>query len=139
MSIINMVNNIKDLFPDYVLFVKIGTFYECYNKDSYIISYLFRYKLKRLSSDDTTCGFPVNSINRVTSVLESRNVNYLIVDKKHNYEETDKMNYKRKNKYNELLTKSCEYIEKIDRIDKICKYLNNNPDKIPKVEKILYE
>ena len=139
MSVVNMVNNIKDLFPEYVLFVKIGTFYECYNNDSYIMSYLFKYKLKTLVSRDTVCGFPVNSINKVKYVLESRSINYLIVDKKHSYEEIEKMNYKKKNKYNEILPKANEYIDRINRIDKIHKYLNNNPDKIQIVEEVLYE
>ena len=39
-----MIHNIKELFPEYVLLVKIGTFYECYNEDSYMMSYLFQYK-----------------------------------------------------------------------------------------------
>ena len=72
-------------------------------------------------------------------IIESRSVNYLIVDKKHNYEEIEKMNYKKKNKYNEILPKANEYIDRINRIDKIHKYLNNNPDKIQIVEEVLYE
>ena len=41
-----MVRNIKELFPDYIVLIKIGTFYETYNDDSKIISYLFNYKIK---------------------------------------------------------------------------------------------
>ena len=33
MSTINMINNIKELFPNYVLFVKVGNFFECYNEE----------------------------------------------------------------------------------------------------------
>lgn len=32
MSVVNMVRNIKDLFPDYIVLVEIGTFFESYNK-----------------------------------------------------------------------------------------------------------
>ena len=105
MSVINMVKNIKDLFPEYVVFIKIGTFYECYNNDSYIMSYLFKYKFKELISKDITCGFPVNSLNRILSVLDRKCINYLALDRAHNYEEIEKMNFKKKNEYNELLTK----------------------------------
>ena len=138
MSTINMIHNIKELFPEYVLLVKIGTFYECYNEDSYMMSYLFQYKLKTVG-EYTSCGFPTVSINKVESILESRSINYLVVDKKHNYEEMEKMDFKKKNKYNALLTKANEYIDRKNRIDKICKYLNNNSDKIEVVEKTLYE
>ena len=87
MSTIYMVKNIKELFPEYVLLVKIGTFYECYNSDAYIISYLFNYKIKTLIDGDKNCGFPTNSINKIISMLETKTINYIVVDKKHNYEE----------------------------------------------------
>ena len=48
MAVINMARNIKELFPDYLVFIKIGNFYECYNSDAHIISYLFGYKLKTM-------------------------------------------------------------------------------------------
>ena len=85
MAVVNMANNLKELFPEYVVLLKIGTFYECYNDDANIISYLFQYKIKILSSGDKNCGFPLVSYNRVISNLESRNINYISIDKNHNY------------------------------------------------------
>ena len=72
-------------------------------------------------------------------MLENKSINYIVVDKKHNYEEETKMNFKRKNKYNELLTKSMKYIDKINRINKIRNYLLNHDSKIESVEKLIYE
>ena len=40
----------------------------------------------------------IGYFNKIISILESKNVNYLLIDKSHNYEEIDKMNYKGKNK-----------------------------------------
>lgn len=139
MSTIYMIKNIKELLPEYVVLVKIGTFYEVYNNDSYIISYLFNYKIKTLIDGDKNCGFPTGALNKILSILENKSINYIVVDKKHNYEEETKMNFKRKNKYNELLTKSKEYIDRITRINKIRNYLLNNYSKIESVEKIIYE
>lgn len=139
MSVVNMVNNIKELFPEYVVLLKIGTFYECYNDDANIISYLFKYKIKTLSSGDKNCGFPLVSYNRVISNLENRNINYISIDKNHNYEEMDKMNYKRKNKYKELSNKANDYLDKINRIEKIKIYLLKNSEKIKEVENLIYE
>lgn len=136
MSTIYMIKNIKELLPEYVVLVKIGTFYEVYNNDSYIISYLFNYKIKTLIEGDKNCGFPTGALNKVLSILENKSINYIVVDKKHNYEEETKMNFKRKNKYNELLTKSKKYIDRITRINKIRNYLLNNYSKIESVEKI---
>lgn len=50
-----MVHNIKELFPNYIVMIKIGTFYEVYNDDANIISYLFKYKIKKLPSGDEVC------------------------------------------------------------------------------------
>ena len=124
---------------DFIILLKVGTFVDSYNDDAYIMSYLFQYKLKTLGSLDTTCGFPTSSMNHIKGVLESRNINYLIVDKKLGYEEVEKMNFKKKNKYDEILKKANEYIDKINRIQKINIYLNKYPDKISKVEEDLYE
>lgn len=139
MSKINMIRNIKELFPNYIILVKIGTFYESYNDDSSIISYLCNYKRKELSSGDIICGFPIVSLNKVKYLLEQRNINYLILDKAHNYEEQEKMNYKNKNKYNNLLTVSNEYINKISRIEKIKNHLLKDSKKLNKIEELLFE
>ncbi len=139
MAIMNMVNNLKELFPNDVLLLKIGNFYECYNDDAMIISYLFGYKIKSLVSKDKTCGFPLVSYNKVVSNLETRNINYIVIDKAHNYEEMDKMNYKKKNKYQELLIKSKEYIDKLERINQIKNYLLKDHSKLEEIENLLYE
>ena len=46
MSIDTIWNSVKSLYPDYVIFIKIGKFYSVYNQDAYIISYELNYKLK---------------------------------------------------------------------------------------------
>ena len=138
MAVINMANNLKELFPDYVVFIKIGNFYECYNSDANVISYLFGYKIKSLVNEDKVCGFPLVSVNKVLNNLENRSINYILIDKAHNYEETDKINYKKKNNYYELLAKANNHINKIDRINKIYNYLLKDDSKLDKIEKILY-
>lgn len=139
MSVVNIIKTIKDVLPDYVVLVKIGTFFESYNDDANIISYLLNYKIRDLVDNNKSCGFPVNSINRVKFILESKNINYVLIDKKHSYEEIEKMNYKKKNKYKDINIIANEYIDKINRIKEISKYLNNNPNMISKVEKLIYE
>lgn len=91
-----------------------------------------------MPSDDKNCGFPLVSINKVISNLESRSINYILIDKAHNYEEIEKVNYKRKNKYYELLAKANDYIFKLERINKIRNYLLKDNSKIDEIEKILY-
>lgn len=139
MAVINMVNNIKELFPEYVLLFKIGTFYEVYNNDAKIISYLFQYKPKTLSSEDIVCGFPIVSINKILYLLEKKNINYIMLDKSHNYEEEGKVNYKKKNTYYEILKEATEYINRTSRIDKIRNYLLKDSSKLEQIENLIYE
>lgn len=51
----------------------------------------------------------------------------------------DKMNYKQKNKYKEISSKANDYLDKVNRIDKIKAYLLKNSDKLEEVKKLLYE
>ena len=52
MSVTNIVKNIKQIHPEYIALIKIGKFYYSYGKDAYIISYIFNYKIKKLSKDN---------------------------------------------------------------------------------------
>lgn len=139
LAVIDMARNIKELFPNYVVMIKIGTFYEVYNDDANIISYLLKYKIKNLSSSDRVCGFSLGAINKVLYILEGRNINYIMIDRAHNYEEESKINYKKKNKYYEVLDIANEYIDRMNRIDKISNYLIKDSSKLIDIENILYE
>lgn len=139
MSTINMVKSLKDLFQDYVLFVRVDAFYETYEEDAKIISYLMYYKRRMLSGGYITCGFPTSSINKVKYILENKSINYIIVDKAHNYEELEKMNFKNKNKYNEILSNVNNELYKIERIDRIKEFLLKDMSKINEIENIIYE
>lgn len=117
-----IAKNLKELFPNYVVMIKIGTFYEVYYDDACIISYLLGYKLKTLNGDVRNCGFPTVSINKVLYILDNKKINYLVVDKSDNYAELNKNNFKNKNKYNEIYEMCKEEIDIKLRIEKIYKY-----------------
>lgn len=50
MGIINIVKNVKLIHKDYVALVRVGKFYNCYGRDSYIISYLLNYRINIVST-----------------------------------------------------------------------------------------
>ena len=100
---------------------------------------MFGYKIRNVPANNKSCGFPIVSYNKIISKLENRNINYIIIDKVHNYEEVDKVNYKNKNNYKNILIKANNYIDIINRIDKIKKYLLKDNTKLEEVENLLYE
>lgn len=141
MSVINMAKNIKQVHRDSIICYKVGTFYNCYGKDSYILSYLFNYKIKTIEHDIPVCGFQKSVLPRVSSRFQKEKINYIIIDTKNNYDIDEKEEFGNLNMYNEKLNKSKEKIKVKLRVEKISKILleKNNIELIRKIEKIVNE
>ena len=134
MGVINIVENVKKIHKLYVILIRIGNFYNCYGRDVYVISYLLGYKIILLNSNIYTCSFPKSAINKVLSILENNKINYIILDKRNNYDVENKINFKNLNKYEEIYIKAKAKIATRMRIEKIYKYLLSCQN-----EKLIYE
>ena len=121
--IINIVKNIKIIHPKNVLIVKIGSFYHAYGRDAYILSYLFGYKLITVDGNTASCGFPLNSYNRVIARLEKEKIDYLVSDRRNNYETDEIFENGNLNNYDEMYQKAKIYINYKRRIDEINQFL----------------
>ena len=86
--------------------IRYGTFYHIYNRDCYILSYLFGYKIKELNIKDRECGFPITALNKVMAKLEEKKINYLVLDRRNNYEVDYKEDFKNSNQYDILFKKA---------------------------------
>lgn len=145
MSILTIVKNIKQIHNKYILLVKLGKFYYCYGRDAYIVSYFFGYKLNLIDETTFSCGFPSESLNKVIAKLEKEKINYMIVDRRNNYDVEEKENYNKLNTYDKYFEEAKEKIGVKLRIQKISNYLikNSNNKEIKniliKIEKILQE
>ena len=144
MSLANMVRTIKQIHPEDVVLIKIGVFYHAYGKDAYIISYLFGYKRNAFGENSSTCGFPKSALNYVKTVLEEKKINYITIDRAHQYEVEEKQNFKKENRYLEIYQKAQKNIGIQDRAMKIYHYMIENIEeetiklKIKEVEEVLY-
>lgn len=141
MGIVNIVKNVKLIHNDYVALVRVGKFYNCYGRDSYIISYLLNYRINLVKDNIYNCSFPQSAYNKVISILEKNKINYIILDKRNNYEVEEKSNNRNLNKYTDTYQKAKKKISSKMRIEKICKYLLNCNDEttIFEVEKLINE
>ena len=142
MGVLKIVENVKEIHKDYIIFIKIGNFYYCYGRDSYIISYIFGYKINILKGNEYSCSFPQNAINKVTAKLENNKINYLILDRRNNYEVDEKINNKNLNNYNKYYENARKEISSSMRIKKIYEVLLENKDDkelINQIEKVIYE
>lgn len=145
MSVITVIKDIKQIHKEDIVFVKLGKFYYCYGKDAYIISYLFKYKLGLVENRVYSCGFPSQSLNKVLAMLENRKINYVIIDRRNNYQVEEKENYKNLNSYGKYYEMAKKEIGAKIRIQKISDYLLENTNKsnirilLAEIEKMLKE
>ena len=138
MKLIDIYNEYKDNYKDYVLIIESGIFYSVFNKDTSIIYSLLNYKIKK-SSNNYIVGFPTSNLEIVLNNLNNNNISYLVINK-----DLDN-NYFIKDKYISLNNKHNDYIIDINRL----RYLNNRIDNIYKelnkkvfdsnIEKLLFE
>ncbi len=122
-------------YKDNILFIKVGSFYETFDKDALILNKLFGYKIKRIK-DKIKVGFPLNRLDYVLRLIG--NINYTIIDNKEIKEKRFK-----DNEYNNYDFNINSIILKGIRADKIYDTLNdrlldNNIDNIiTKIELII--
>ena len=64
-------------YKDFLLFIKIGNFYEVFDKDSLILNKLFGYKIKRIK-DSIKVGFPLSRLDYIIKLIG--NINYVVID-----------------------------------------------------------
>lgn len=103
---------------------KVGGFYQTFDNDALIISYLFNYKIV-----NSRCGFPVSVINKVTNVLEEKSISYILKQ-----DEEQIKDFKRKNNYDKYLEKSKVKDNLNNRIQNILKKIETlNKEKLEKI------
>ena len=141
MGVINMSKNIKQVHPNYLLCYKVGAFYHSYDKDVYLLSDLFEYKIKRVDANTLASGIPQNAVSKVMAKLEREKINYIMLDTKNNYDIEYKEDYGNLNKYNEKFEKARESVNYKIRVEKISEALlkTHNIEKVRKIENIINE
>ena len=112
MKIENTIKLFKEIHPETLILIKVGSFYHAYGKDSYILSYLFNYQIKKVQVNYSTCGFPLAGKARVITKIEELMISYLIVNKAENYEISEEEDFKSKNQYTEIFNKAHKYLTK---------------------------
>ena len=85
----------KNSSNNFITLRKMGGFYQCFDDDSYILYYLFNYKIT-----NKRCGFPHSSLSKIINNLESKKISYKIIDDKIKDNTKD---FKKLNNYNHYL------------------------------------
>lgn len=64
-------------YKDFLLFIKMGNFYEVFDKDGLILNKLFGYKIKKVK-DTIKVGFPLSRLDYILKLIG--NINYVVID-----------------------------------------------------------
>ena len=104
-------------YKDYIIFIKVGSFYEVFDKDSLILNELFDYKIKKIK-DNIKVGFPIGKLESIIKLMG--NINYVIID-----ESIEKMEFD-DNKYNEYNYDVNKVILNFIKLERVYSYLINN-------------
>lgn len=121
-----MIITIEETHKDFICLFKIGNFYHVYGRDSYILSYLFEYKIRNIENNMKECGFPLKSLPKILSKLEDEKINYIVIDSRNNYDVDQKFETGNLNKYKKVYEKSRNYVNYKTRVDNITEFLNKN-------------
>lgn len=145
MAKLTMIKAIKKIHTEDLVLFKIGDFYHAYGKDAYILSYLFEYKIKYIEQNCATVGFPKSALPRNVAKIEEKKINYVLVDRRNNFDDEVFENYKNLNTYNKIFELSHRYVNIKKRIDALYETLikeietDDIKNKISKMEAVAYE
>ncbi len=65
---------VKGRYKDYIVFVKSGSFWNCFYGDAFIVHHITGYVFK-----NNKVGFPSRVLNKVLSKIGALNISYVIV------------------------------------------------------------
>ena len=145
LGVVEVAKRIKQIHTEDVVLIKYGSFYHCYGKDAYIMSYLYDYQIKKAGVNVACVGFPENSLIKIQRILEDEFVNYVVIDKSSNYEVIEIQDKNKDNKYSNLYSKAHTYVSTKNKIGEINQYLLSNigeefiKNKLQRIEDIIYE
>ncbi len=106
---------------------------------------MFSQKIKFIENNIATCAFPVERLSKTLAALESKKINYILIDTRNNYDIDAKEDNKNLNTYEEIFEKAHKNVRAKIRIEKISEELAKKINEedfneiIKKVEEIVYE
>lgn len=122
----------KEKYPNHLVILPSGIFYESYLDDAKILNMLFNYNIV-----NNRVGFPMKIFGKIEGELERNKINYIVVNKEEN---EYKIVYKKRfvaNKYNVYLEKHQKIKPLKDDIDEIYHKLIDKLESDSRIEEII--
>ncbi|MBS7021159.1 MAG: hypothetical protein KH135_04765 [Firmicutes bacterium] len=101
MKVIDYYQEYKEKYPEYIIFIKVGKFYEVYFEDTKLIHILTGYKISKTQNGVEQVGFPTTSLSKVIKEISKRKINYILIEKDEVYKIVEKKRFQR-NQYSDI-------------------------------------
>ena len=105
-----------------------GKFFEVYDYDAFILSYLFDYKILQ-NGKTYKCGFPDSSITKITNKLSDLKISYQIIYRGRNPHVKDFKKINQYSKYKLIVLQKFDIKERMDALVEKVKSLNEEQAK----------
>ena len=145
MGLIEEAKRIKEIHPNYLILYKSGAFYKTFGKDAYLLNMLFDYDIRIVNNNIATSGFPLKSCFKVRAKIEEKEINYMVIEPRNNYDVEVKEDFGNLNKYDSQFEKAYSQNKKKKKISHISEELillldtPNFKEIIRKIEDVLDE
>lgn len=141
--LLGKVRKLKRMNPKCLVFFQNGHNCMVYEKDSFIVTYLFGYKIKEKYSGIKYYTFQITSSEKIFHKVKKEKINYMIVDVLDDDKIIKIVDFKEKNQYDNFYKYTFQYMERKKRIDNlyqdILKYteIPEFDEEIKKIEKVV--
>lgn len=123
MGLIKEAKRIKKIHPNYLILYKSGAFYKAFGKDAYLLGMLLDYDIRIVNNNVAMCGFPLKSSFKVRTKIEDKEINYMIIEPRNNYDVEIKEDFGNLNEYDRQFKKAYSQNKRKKKISHISEEL----------------
>ena len=131
MKLQQQFTNLKEKYPTSIVLLKSGVFYITFERDAYILNYLFNYQV-----NDCKVGFPKSALLKVLNILKTKKISVYVSYDEINIQEEE-------NQYADILDKAKEnyYKDVNDQVllEEISFLLKSNPKNLDKIKNFIHK
>lgn len=130
MKIKEVYFSLKSKYKNYIIIMKVGSFYNAISRDAYVLSSVFNYKINQFSNT-VKVGFPLTSLNKVLNTLDKMAINYIVYEN----DIVIKQKFKRNN-YQDFFKNNLTVKERINAINLKLNEIAQTPEILKILEKV---
>lgn len=128
---LDLFRQLKLEYQEYLILFKSGSFYVSFDEDAMILNNIFDYKIIELKNN-IKVGFPLSLIDKNISIIESKKINYIMIENK-NIVKKEKYKFNNFKKYYTSIFEMIQVNSRIQTITNKLKKLSGSCDRFNEI------